>query len=153
MFCVGEKICYPMHGIGEIEGIEERTVLGITAQYYLLRFTKGRMSAMVPVESAGRIGLRRLISKEECDKVIAYMRTEPEAETENWNRRYRENCEKLRRGDIYAVADVVKCLSRRDEKRGLSAGERKMLVTARRLLSEELSEVSGIDAGELMLSL
>lgn len=56
-------------------------------------------------------------------------------------------------GGIYAVADVVKCLSRRDEKRGLSAGERKMLVTARRLLSEELSEVSGIDAGELMLSL
>ena len=70
MFCIGERICYPMHGIGEIEGIEQRRVLGVNAQYYLLKFDSGRVSAMVPVETAEKIGLRRLISRKEGDKVL-----------------------------------------------------------------------------------
>ena len=73
MFCIGERICYPMHGIGEIEGIEQRRVLGVNAQYYLLKFDSGRVSAMVPVETAEKIGLRRLISRKEGDKVLRYI--------------------------------------------------------------------------------
>ena len=72
MFCIGERICYPMHGIGEIEGIEQRRVLGVNAQYYLLKFDSGRVSAMVPVETAEKIGLRRLISRKEGDKVLRH---------------------------------------------------------------------------------
>lgn len=71
MFCIGERICYPMHGIGEIEGIEQRRVLGVNARYYLLKFDSGRVSAMVPVETAENIGLRRLISRKEGIKCCA----------------------------------------------------------------------------------
>ena len=89
MFCIGERICYPMHGIGEIEGIEQRRVLGVNAQYYLLKFDSGRVSAMVPVETAEKIGLRRLISRKEGDKVLRYILSggaHMEAtQSENWN--------------------------------------------------------------------
>ena len=73
MFCIGERICYPMHGIGEIEGIEQRRVLGVNAQYYLLKFDSGRVSAMVPVETAENIGLRRLISREEYTALRTFL--------------------------------------------------------------------------------
>lgn len=94
MFCIGERICYPMHGIGEIEGIEQRRVLGVNAQYYLLKFDSGRVSAMVPVETAEKIGLRRLISRKEGDKVLRYIisgvASTGASQSGNWNRRYRE---------------------------------------------------------------
>ena len=73
MFCIGERICYPMHGIGEIEGIEQRRVLGVNARYYLLKFDSGRVSAMVPVETAEKIGLRRPVTREESERVMSLM--------------------------------------------------------------------------------
>ena len=110
VFEVGDQVCYPMHGVGVIEAIEERTVLGVTASYYVLRFLIGKMTALVPVESAERVGLRYVVSAEECERVLRFLQEESCPENENWNKRYRENYEKLRGGDIYDVADVVKCL-------------------------------------------
>ncbi len=153
MFEIGDRVCYPMHGVGVIEAIEERTVLGVTADYYVLRFIIGRMTAMVPVDSAERVGLRRVIPAEECERVLQFLREEPCPESENWNRRYRENYEKLRSGQIYDVAEVVKCLRKREEEKGLSAGERKMLSGARQVLIGELAAASGRDAEELFLSI
>ncbi len=145
MFSIGERICYPMHGIGEITGIEQRTVLGVDAEYYVLKFDFGRVSAMVPVATAEKIGLRRLISREEGESVMRYIisgvaNTEP-APSANWNRRYRENCDRLKSGSIYAIADVYICLAVRQREKGLSAGEKKMLSLTRRLLSDELTSI------------
>jgi len=153
MFRVGDRVCYPMHGVGVIEAIEDREVLGITSKYYVLRFILGKMTAMVPVDTAEKVGLRYIIDEHEYEKVMDFLREEPLSECDNWNRRYRENYEKLRGGDIYDVADVVKCLRRRDEEKGLSAGERKMLASARQVLITELAEASGGDVEELFLTI
>lgn len=153
VFEVGDQVCYPMHGVGVIEAIEERTVLGVTASYYVLRFLIGKMTALVPVESAERVGLRYVVSAEECERVLRFLQEESCPENENWNKRYRENYEKLRGGDIYDVADVVKCLCKRDAERGLSARERKMLSGARQVLLAELAAASGRDVEDLFLSI
>lgn len=143
MFRVGERIYYPMHGVGVIGDIQEQTVLGNAARYYILRFGAGTMTAMVPVDTAEQVGLRSVITGEEAARVAHYLNTETCPESDNWNQRYRDNLDKLRAGDIYGVADVVKCLVKRDRERGLSAGERKMYLTARRVLFAELAAASG----------
>lgn len=141
MFTVGDIISYPMHGVGVVESIETHTVLGETAEYYMLRFMLGRITAMVPVATAEDVGLRAIISDDECRAVIEFMKLDGEVDNDNWNQRFRENMDKLKSGDIYAVADVVRCLARRERERGLSAGERKMYLGARQVLIAELSAV------------
>jgi len=143
LFRIGDRVCYPMHGVGVVEAITEQEVLGETAKYYMLRFVMGRMTAMVPVKSAQSVGLRHVISAEECDKVREYLNTECIPMSDNWNQRYRENLDKLRQGEIYGVADVVKNLVKREREKGLSAGERKMFLTAKQVLLAELTAASG----------
>ncbi len=151
MFEIGDLVCYPMHGIGVVEQISEQKVLGETAQYYQLRFIMGRMTAMIPVATAESVGLRPLIDKKTCEEVIDLLKNEDySAESENWNQRYRDNLDKLRGGDAFVVASVVKCLMRRDKKKGLSAGERKMYLTARQVLIAELSAATGRDESEFL---
>ena len=151
MFCVGDLVCYPMHGVGVIEAIQEQQVLGETAPYYVLRFVTGKMTAMVPVKNAEAVGLRELSDAARCERVIDYLNCEDcKSESDNWNQRYRDNLDKLRGGDIFSVADVVKCLMRREKEKGLSAGERKMLSTARQVLLAELIAASGKQESELL---
>jgi CarD family transcriptional regulator len=134
-----------MHGVGIIEDIQEQEILGKSARYYVLRFLIGKMTAMVPVSNADSVGLRHVIPREECERVVSYLGQPSCRESDNWNQRYRENLEKLRHGDVYGVADVVKSLNKRESDRGLSAGERKMLMTARQVLLAELAASSGED--------
>ena len=151
MFQIGDLVCYPMHGVGVVEAIEEQTILGETAKYYRLRFTIGRMTAMVPVEKAEQVGLRALADAKTCEKVVDFLKTDAcSEESDNWNQRYRDNLDKLRGGDIMIVADVVKCLMRRDRERGLSAGERKMYLTARQVLVAELAASTSRDEAEFL---
>lgn len=151
MFEVGDLVCYPMHGVGVVESIEEQSVLGETARYYMLRFVMGRMSAMVPVAAADAVGLRPLVDLESCNRVVDFLsKDDCSSESDNWNQRYRDNLDKLRAGDIFAVADVVKCLIRRDKEKGLSAGERKMYLTARQVLVAELAASSGKEESEFL---
>ena len=151
MFQIGDLVCYPMHGVGVVESIEEQSVLGETARYYMLRFVMGRMSAMVPVASAEAVGLRPLADKTICAKVVEFLKQDGCAsESDNWNQRYRDNLDKLRLGEIFGVADVVKCLIRRDQEKGLSAGERKMYLTARQVLVAELAASSGKEESEFL---
>lgn len=149
MFSIGDLICYPMHGVGTIEGIVRQTVLGTSAEYYSLRFMNGKMTALVPVGTAEKVGLRRLVDKAECEKVLTYMEQPGERGNDNWNQRYRDNMEKMRRGSIYDVADVVKCLRMRDAEKGLSAGERKMLSTAKLIIAGEIAVVLGEDPSHI----
>lgn len=151
MFQIGDYVCYPMHGVGTVESIEEQTVLGETSKYYLLRFTYNRMTAMIPVSNADAVGLRSLSSYDECMEAIRFLQDDSTlVESDNWNQRYRENLDKLRNGNIFDVAHVVKALMKRDKEKGLSAGERKMYQTARQVLVAELSISTKIENDVLM---
>ena len=149
MFQIGDLICYPMHGVGTIEGIVSQTVLGVTADYYSLKFLNGKMTALVPIATAEKVGLRPLIDEEECRRVLDYMKEPGQKGSDNWNQRYRENMDKMRSGLVYDVADVVKCLMLRESEKGLSAGERKMLATAKLIISSELATVMKSDPASI----
>ena len=119
MFDVGDSVFYPMHGVGIVESVEEKDMLGERAKYYILRFITSKLTAMVPVASADSVGLRPVIDSSECEKIFEYLDAAAVcAESENWNQRYRDNLAKLKGGDIYDVADVIKCLKRRDSLKG-----------------------------------
>ncbi len=149
VFSIGDTICYPMHGVGTVEGIVSQTVLGVTADYYSLKFRAGKMTALIPVATAEKVGLRTLIEPSECEKVFTYMQEPGVRGSDNWNQRYRENMEKMKRGTVYDVADVVKCLRIREAEKGLSAGERKMLATAKQIIAGELATVLGSDVEQM----
>ena len=133
-----------MHGAGVIEKIEESEILGEKKSYYVLKISGRDIKIMVPVENSLRIGVRPVVSKEEAYGAIEILKGEPTAMPSNWNRRYRENTDKLKSGDIGQVAEVVRNLSRADHRRKLSAVETKMLINARQILISEL-----VLAGEL----
>ncbi|MBR0600474.1 CarD family transcriptional regulator [Sinanaerobacter chloroacetimidivorans] len=145
MFAIGDKIVYPMHGAGIIEEIEEKKILGESRKYYILRVPCGDMKIMIPIESSEEIGVRGIISMEEINAVIAFLGRETSEMSNNWNRRYRENMEKLKSGDIYNVAEVVRNLMRTDKEKKLSTGEKKMLSNAKQILVSEIILVKGID--------
>ena len=138
MFEIGDKVVYPMHGAGIIEGIEEREILGEKQSYYILRFPVGDMKVMIPTANVEQIGIREVISVEEIDKVVELLSSDQSHMSNNWNKRYRQNMEKIKSGDIYEVAEVVRNLMLRDREKGLSTAERKMLSNARQILISEI---------------
>ena len=138
MFQVGDKIVHPMHGAGVVNGIVEKKVNGVMRSYYELKLPVGGMLVMIPTENSEEIGVRPIIDRDQGDQVIAaFEKIEVEMD-QNWNRRYRENMIRLKSGDLLEVARVVKGLMLRDEARGLSTGERKMLHVAKQILISEL---------------
>ncbi|MHB8927299.1 MAG: CarD family transcriptional regulator [Bacillota bacterium] len=145
MFNVGDKVVYPMHGAGIIEAIEEKEVLGERQKYYIMRLPIGEMKVMIPTENVGEIGLREIIKEDDVQKVFEILRAQKSKMSTNWNRRYRANMEKIKSGDVYEVAEVVRNLTLRDKEKGLSTGERKMLENARQILVSELVLAKGID--------
>ncbi|AEG58564.1 CarD family transcriptional regulator [Desulforamulus ruminis] len=138
MFKIGDKVVYPMHGAGVIEAIEEKEVLGEKRQYYILRLPIGDMKVMIPINNSGDVGLREIIDPEEIKTVIGVLQGQTTVMSTNWNRRYRANLEKIKSGDIFEVAEVVRNLLTRDKEKGLSSGERKMLENARQILISEM---------------
>lgn len=145
VFNVGDKVVYPMHGAGIIEAIEEKEVLGERQKYYIMRLPIGEMKVMIPTENVGEIGLREIIKEDDVQKVFEILRAQKSKMSTNWNRRYRANMEKIKSGDVYEVAEVVRNLTLRDKEKGLSTGERKMLENARQILVSELVLAKGID--------
>lgn len=138
MFKIGDKVVYPMHGAGVIESIEEKEVLGEKRQYYILQLPVGDMKVMIPINNGSGVGLREVIDWDGVERVLDILREQCSAMSPNWNRRYRANLEKIKSGDIYEVAEVVRNLITRDREKGLSSGERKMLENARQILVSEL---------------
>ncbi|MGB9867431.1 MAG: CarD family transcriptional regulator [Bacillota bacterium] len=153
MFKVGDKVVYPMHGAGIIQAIEEREVLGEKQSYYIMKLPIGDMQVMIPVKSSEQVGLRPVIAPDEVENVVRVLRSGSSKMSSNWNRRYRANLEKIRSGNIYEVAEVVRNLWLREKEKGLSTGERKMLDSARQILVSELVLAKGIgekDANEML---
>lgn len=137
MFNVGDFIVYPMHGAGKINAIEEKDILGKKESYYILEMP-GQVKVMVPTEKAEQIGVRNIIDKSATDKVFSILEEDETEMSMNWNKRYRDNMDKMKSGDIYEVADVVRNLSFKQKEKGLSTGEKKMLINAKQILVSEL---------------
>mgnify|MGYP006070932539 CR=1 FL=1 len=137
MFNIGDKIVYPMHGAGTIAAIEEKDILGVKQSYYILQMP-GEVKVMIPTAKAEEVGVRNIIDKQSAEKVIGILEQDETAMDKNWNKRYRDNMEKMKSGDIYEVADVVRNLSFKQKEKGLSTGEKKMLNNAKQILVSEL---------------
>ena len=137
-FRVGDRIAHPMHGAGVIDSIETRRVNGHDRQYYVLKLPVGDMLVMVPVDTCEAIGVRPIVKPDEAEKILGAIPGMVVEMTANWNKRYRENMQRIKSGDLMEVASVVKGLMLRDRERGLSTGERKMLHSARQILVSEL---------------
>lgn len=138
LFNVGDKVVYPMHGAGIIEAIEEKEILGEKKKYYIMRIPIGDMKVMIPMGNVDEIGLREVVDGKAIDQVLGILRDDQTIMSTNWNRRYRANLDKIKSGDIYEIAGVVRNLMLRDSEKGLSTGERKMLDNAKQILISEL---------------
>jgi CarD family transcriptional regulator len=151
MYNIGDKIVYPMHGAGVIESIEEREILGKKQDYYVLKMPARDMKVMIPIDNATLAGIREVIDSDSFDQVMSVFKEHQDLSdsTANWNKRYRENMVKIRSGNIFEVADVVKSLMIRDKEKGLSTGEKKMLTSAKQILISELVLAKNIDQSEV----
>ena len=139
MFNVGDKIVYSMHGAGVIDSIEEKEVLGEKRQYYILKMP-GEVKVMVPTANAENMGVRNIIDKNGAKKVLSILEKDETQMSDNWNKRYRDNLEKMKTGNVYEVADVVRNLTFKQKEKGtLSTGEKKMLDNAKVILVSELA--------------
>lgn len=138
MYQIGEKIVYPMHGAGIVQAIEEKEILGEKQSYYVLKIPTTEMKLMVPVNSAESIGVRPVISPSDIETLFSKVKNQDEEESQNWNKRYRENLSKIKTGNIVEVAQVVKSLAHREKDKPLSTCEKKMLTNARHILVSEL---------------
>ena len=137
MFNIGDKVVYPMHGAGVVDSIEEKDILGEKQAYYILKMP-GEVKVMVPTAKAEQVGVRGIIDKSAAEKVFGVLEANETEMSMNWNKRYRDNMEKMKSGDIYEVADVVRNLSFKQKEKGLSTGEKKMLNNAKQILVSEL---------------
>ena len=137
MFNVGDKIVYPMHGAGTIDSIEEKDILGEKQSYYILKMPSN-VKVMIPTAKAEEVGVRNIIDKQSAEKVFTVLSQDETEMEKNWNKRYRDNMDKMKSGDIYEVADVVRNLSFKQKEKGLSTGEKKMLINAKQILVSEL---------------
>jgi CarD family transcriptional regulator len=144
-FAVGDKVVYPHHGAAIIEGKEKRAFDGKKTDYFILRITYGDLKVSIPVDKADEIGLRDVINDEEVEEVFAVLRKKEARMPTNWSRRFKNHVEKLKSGDIYQVAEVVRNLSLREADKGLSAGEKRMLARARQILVSELTFALNVD--------
>ena len=137
MFKIGDEVVYPMHGAGVIENIEEKIIGGEKLEYYSIKMP-GEVKVMVPIAKADQIGVRGIIDQETAGKVFKVLEENSTEMSMNWNKRYRDNMEKMKSGDIYEVADIVRNLSFKQKEKGLSTAEKKMLTNAKQILVSEL---------------
>lgn len=155
MFSVGDRIAHPMHGAGVIESITTRKIDGCEKEYYVLKLPAGDMMVMIPIDSCDSIGVRPIVGPTEAEKIIKSFPSLEVNMTQNWNKRYRENMEKIKSGNLLEVASVIKGLMLRELDKGLSTGERKMLHSAKQILISEivLSESCTYDDVEKRINL
>ncbi|OPJ54931.1 CarD family transcriptional regulator [Alkalithermobacter paradoxus] len=149
MFSIGDKIIYPMYGAGIIESIEEKQVLGERKKYYIINMIISQIEISIPIDNICKLGIRYIIDENQVDEIISILKHENIDIEEKWNKRYRDNMDKIKTGDIYEIAIVVRDLIAQDRKKGLSAGEKKMLSEAKDMISSELSLVLDKDTQEI----
>jgi CarD family transcriptional regulator len=139
LFEVGETVVYPHHGAATIIEVKDRIIKGETKKYLKLNVTQGDLVIEVPADNVDLVGVRDVIGQDGLDRVYDVLRAPFTEEPTNWSRRYKANLEKLASGDVIKVSEVVRDLWRRDQDRGLSAGEKRMLAKARQILVSEIA--------------
>ena len=147
-FRVGDKVVYPHHGAAIIQGLEEKELYGVKKEYFILRLAYGDLTLMVPADNTEEVGIRDVIAGKELDKVFKVLKAKECRMPSNWSRRFKTHVEKLRSGDIYQVAEVVRNLARREKEKGLSAGEKRMLSRARQILISEVTFAADVNEEE-----
>jgi len=135
---VGDKVVYPHHGAGKIVKKEKKEVLGQQREYLTIQILYNEMTVEVPSDSADRAGLRKVIAEETVAEVIAVLHDDGSQMPKNWNRRFKHNRDKIKTGDIFELAEVVRNLSIRELDKGLSTGEKQMFSRAKKILASEL---------------
>jgi CarD family transcriptional regulator len=129
---------YPHHGAGKVVKKEAKDILGEKRQYLTIKILHNDMTVMVPCENAGKAGLRRIIDEEAVQKVLGVLQDDVSEMPKNWNRRFKHNRDKIKTGDIYELAEVVRNLAIREHHKGLSTGEKQMFTRAKKILASEL---------------
>jgi CarD family transcriptional regulator len=137
-FEVGDNVVYPHHGAGKVLKKEMKEVLGESREYLTIKILHNEMTVMVPTENAAVAGLRRVIDEETLQKVLAVLQDECSDMPKNWNRRFKYNRDKIKTGDIYELAEVVRNLAIREHQKGLSTGEKQMYTRAKKVLASEM---------------
>ncbi len=148
LFEIGEKVVYPHHGAGTIVKKEKRTILGEEREYLTIQILHNDMTVNVPTENAEKVGLREVIDEETVELVLKALTGNGTVMPKNWNRRFKHNREKMKTGDIFELAEVVRNLSLRDQDKGLSTGEKQMFVKAKKILVSELMYAKQMDEEE-----
>jgi CarD family transcriptional regulator len=137
-FEIGDSVVYPHHGAGKVLRKEQKEVLGESREYLTIKILHNDMTVMVPTENAAIAGLRRVMEKETVEKVLALLQDDCSEMPKNWNRRFKHNRDKIKTGDIYELAEVVRNLAVRENQKGLSTGEKQMFTRAKKILASEL---------------
>src|SRR4051794_41357763 len=145
---IGDHVVYPHHGAGQVVKKEAKTILGETREYLTIKILHNDMTVMVPSENAGKAGLRRVIDEEAVEKVLAVLRDDVSQMPKNWNRRFKHNRDKIKTGDVYELAEVVRNLAIRESDKGLSTGEKQMYTRAKKILASELMYALDMEEGE-----
>lgn len=138
MFSIGDQVVHPMHGAGVIDDIVREKVTGITQDYYVFKMPMGGLVLKIPIANSQAVGLRSIMTPEETERLFGTIPSMNVEVNANWNKRYQENMLRLKSGDPYEVAQVVKALMHREHRRGLSTGERKMLHNAKQIMISEI---------------
>ncbi len=138
-FKVGDRVVYPHHGAAVVEATQVMESFGEEKEFLVLRMTHGELTLKVPSDRAEEIGMRYPISVEDVEDVFEVLAKKDVREPTNWSRRFKNHQEKLKSGDVYQVAEVVRNLALREADKGLSAGEKSMFVKARQVLVSELA--------------
>ncbi len=137
-FELGDHVVYPHHGAGKVLKKEDKEIFGERREYLTIKILHNDMTVMVPTENAALAGLRRVIDEETVKKVLNVLQDEVSEMPKNWNRRFKHNRDKIKTGDIYELAEVVRNLALRESEKGLSTGEKQMFTRAKKILASEL---------------
>jgi CarD family transcriptional regulator, regulator of rRNA transcription len=148
LFQVGDKVVYPHHGAGTVVKRETREVLGEQREYLTIQILHNDMTVNVPCENADKVGLRKVIDEQMVEEVIGALTGDGTTMPKNWNRRFKHNRDKMKTGDIFELAEVVRNLSLRDQDKGLSTGEKQMFVKAKKILASELMYAKDMEEDE-----
>jgi CarD family transcriptional regulator len=135
---VGDFVVYPHHGAGKVLKKEMKEMIGEKREYLTIKILHNDMTVMVPCENAGMAGLRRVIDEEAVEKVLGVLRDDVSVMPKNWNRRFKHNRDKIKTGDVFELAEVVRNLAIRESEKGLSTGEKQMYTRAKKILASEL---------------
>jgi CarD family transcriptional regulator len=148
-FTIGDKVIYPNHGLGVVEKVEEKTILGTTCGFFHLRILSNDTTVLVPVANVDNVGLRRAITDEEVERLFALMGDGKIDNHQNWKGRFKDNSDKMRSGSIYDMAEVLKSLTFLAKSKSLSFREKRMLDRAKSLIVSEISEVMRLTPADI----